>query len=124
MVDPRLYQEEIMEHYLHPRNRRLIEYPDLKGYMINPSCGDAVTFELRLTGDTIIEVGFQGAGCVISQATASLMSEYILHKNLEDIKNMTHADILKLVKIPLGPTRLRCALLSLQALQTIINAPK
>lgn len=121
MSENRLYQQEIMEEYQNSRFRRSIDNPDIKGYMINPSCGDAVTFELKLVNDKVSEVGFQGSGCVISQAAASLMSGYILDKKLQDIKNMTPEDVLKLVKIPLGPTRLRCALLSLQALQIILT---
>lgn len=124
MSENRLYQQEIMEEYQNSRYRRSIDNPDIKGYMINPSCGDAVTFELKVVGTEIVEVGFQGSGCVISQATASLMCHFIMHKSLDMVKKITADDVLKLVKIPLGPTRLRCALLSLQALHLVINNNK
>lgn len=124
MGDTRLYQDELMDHYLNPRHRRKLENPDLKGYMFNPSCGDAVAFELKLNDGIVQEVGFQGSGCVISQATASIVSQFVLGKTLRDIKTTTHEDILALIKVSLGPTRLRCALLSLQALQLVIPKEK
>jgi nitrogen fixation protein NifU and related proteins len=83
MIDLRdLYQDIILDHGRHPRNFRPIEQPThtAKGY--NPLCGDRVTVYLTIEGDTIVDVSFEGRGCAISTAAASLMTEVLKGKTL------------------------------------------
>lgn len=114
-----LYKEELLEHFKYPRNSGTILNADITTEQSNPSCGDSVIFTLKLDSKDLIisEVKFTGVGCVISQAAASLLTEQVLNKNIKDVLNYNKDFILSLVKIELGPTRLRCALLPLQALQ-------
>jgi len=115
-----IYQEIILDHYQDPRN-----YGKLEGAQIlkldNPSCGDTLTFSLLLKNDIIEDVRFEGSGCAISQASASILSEEIKGRSLQEVQNMTKDDILKLLGIELGPARLKCALLSLETVKKIIQ---
>lgn len=79
-----LYQEELLDHYGKPRNFRKIENPtrSVEGY--NPLCGDRYTVYLTLNGDVITDIAFQGAGCAISKASASLMTERLKGKTKAD----------------------------------------
>lgn len=112
-----LYQEVIIDHYRNPRNKGTLVNPDFASKQHNPSCGDSISWQARVIEGRIVELGFEGAGCVISQATASLLSEYVLNKLISEVNSLDSAFILSLIKIPLGPTRLKCALLSLDALK-------
>lgn len=112
-----LYAQDLLDHYKHPRNRGELTIFDFKTEEYNPSCGDKIQFFAVLDNNTIKELMFVGFGCVISQATASIITEYAKDKNLNDLLALTTNDLTQLVKIDLGPTRLKCALLSLFALQ-------
>lgn len=112
-----MYQEELMDHYHHPRHRGILPIADIDSGQFNPSCGDAVTMQAKVQDGVITAIAFEGKGCVISQATASMLAEYALHKSLETMQNFSTNDLMHLIKIPLGPTRLKCALLSLHALK-------
>jgi nitrogen fixation protein NifU and related proteins len=121
MNNIQLYQAELLEHYQHPKNYGVISCPDITTGNINPSCGDAVSFTIKVTNFIINDIQFQGKGCVISMATASLFTEFVKHKSMDYILKLTAQDMLNIIKIPLGPTRIRCALLSLEALQSGIQ---
>lgn len=112
-----LYQETLLDYYRNPRNKGHIADPDFKSEQYNPSCGDKVSFEGTIQANTLQSVAFQGHGCVISLATASMLAEYASGKSLSDIHTLTTDFIISLIGISLGPTRLKCALLPLQALQ-------
>ena len=84
-MDPReLYQDIILDHGRHPRNFRKIEHPSHFANGHNPLCGDRVTVYLSLDGDRIKDVSFEGRGCAISTASASLMTELLKGKTLAD----------------------------------------
>ena len=72
-----LYQEIILDHYKHPRGRALLEEPAAESHQVNPTCGDEVTVQVALDGDGHLLVGYEGQGCSISQASASVMSEMV-----------------------------------------------
>lgn len=85
MTDLRdLYQEVILDHNKQPRNFRAPEHPQRQAEGYNPLCGDRVTVYVELEGDHILDVAFQGAGCAISQASASLMTEAVQGKSLQE----------------------------------------
>ncbi len=87
MSDPYdLYQELILDHNRSPRNRRKLEDSDCEAQGYNPLCGDRVTVFLKLKNDVITEITFEGSGCAISTASASLMTESLEGKTLEDAK--------------------------------------
>ena len=112
-----LYRENIIDHYRYPRHKGHLEAPDIHYHDVNPFCGDEITIELKLDGDRIVEVAFDGKGCAISQASASMLTEEIEGKTLEEVKHFDKDDILEMLGIPIGPVRLKCALLSLKVLK-------
>lgn len=113
-----LYQEEILEHYRHPHNKGIIEHADIVQKERNSSCGDELTFYIELENEKVKHVSFEGEGCAISQAAASMLTDEIEGMSIEEIKSLEKEDVLDLLGIDLGPTRLKCALLSLQGLTT------
>jgi nitrogen fixation NifU-like protein len=72
-----LYQEIILDHYKRPHGRGLREPYDAQAHHVNPTCGDEVTLRVRLAGNTLAEVSYEGMGCSISQASASILHELI-----------------------------------------------
>lgn len=87
MTDLReLYQELILDHNKRPRNRRKLDEPDRQAEGYNPLCGDRVTIFLKLDNDVVSEVSFEGSGCAISTASASLMTESLTGKTVEQAK--------------------------------------
>ncbi|MDZ5649932.1 Fe-S cluster assembly sulfur transfer protein SufU [Nitrospirillum sp. BR 11828] len=79
-----LYQDIILDHGRSPRNFRVLAAPSHFAHGHNPLCGDKVTIFLRLEGDRIVDVSFEGKGCAISTASASLMTEVVLNKTLAE----------------------------------------
>ena len=112
-----LYSQRLMDHYRHKRNYGTLQEADFSSGKFNPSCGDSICFEGAINKSTITALAFEGKGCVISQATASLLSEHCKNKSIDAVLCLDSSFILTLLGIPLGPTRLTCALLPLQALQ-------
>ncbi|WP_298401339.1 Fe-S cluster assembly sulfur transfer protein SufU [uncultured Chloroflexus sp.] len=114
-----IYREQILEHARHPRNFGHLPVPTVVREERNPLCGDQIRLELAIADDVITDVRFTGRGCAISQASASLLTEVIKGKSVEEAKHFSKDDLLDLIGIPLAhnPSRLKCALLSLKALK-------
>jgi nitrogen fixation NifU-like protein len=112
-----LYREVILDHYQNPRNYGTLEPADISYEEDNPVCGDRIRLDLRLKDGHVSEVRFSGHGCAISQASASMLTEAIQGKSLDEIKSLGKDDVLDMLGIPLGPVRLKCALLSLKVLK-------
>lgn len=83
-----LYQELILDHYKRPRNRRRLEPADHEAKGHNPLCGDKVSVYLKLDGDRVSDVAFEGNGCAISTASASLMTEAIKGKTIAEAREL------------------------------------
>jgi nitrogen fixation NifU-like protein len=116
-----LYRELILDHYQHPRGSGRIEgAASAEGY--NPLCGDEVELFLRVEGDQVVEAGFVGRGCAISQAAASLLIEAINGRALAEARDFKSAELLEMLGIPLTPVRLKCALLPLETLHLAAQA--
>lgn len=111
-----LYQQELLDHYHHSPFKGVLSDADFSSQEYNPSCGDRVSISVRMSNGVVEQIAFEGAGCVISQAAASLLCQASMGRTLDQIKALDADFMLNLVRIPLGPTRLKCALLSLQAL--------
>ena len=113
-----MYQENILDHFKNPRNFGKIENASVHHHEYNPLCGDEIELYLLIDDNKkIVDVKFNGHGCAISQASASMLTEQIKGKNLEELKKMTKENILEMLGIPLSPVRLKCALLSLDTLK-------
>jgi nitrogen fixation NifU-like protein len=113
------YQENILDHGQHPRHWGLLDPHDLHASDENPLCGDQLELTLRLDeNDIVTGVGWAGQGCLISQATASMLGDELLGKSLDEIKKIDKEDILDMLGIPLSASRVKCALLSLKVAKT------
>ncbi len=112
-----LYRENIIDHFRHPRHKGHLDAPDVHFHDVNPFCGDEITIELKLDGDRVQEAVFDGKGCAISQASASMLIDEIQGKTLEEVKALDKDDILEMLGIPIGPVRMKCALLPLKVLK-------
>ena len=113
-----LYRDEILEHYREPHNFGTLDEPDATYEGNNPLCGDRITMMLTLDdAGKISDVAFSGRGCAISQASASLLTDEIRGRSVEEVEVMKNQDILDLLGIEISPARLKCALLSLDTLQ-------
>jgi nitrogen fixation NifU-like protein len=83
-----LYQQIILDHYKHPQHRGLPDEFDAEVHHVNPTCGDEVTVRVKLAGGTIADLGWDGEGCSISQASTSVMSELVVGKPIDDVMRL------------------------------------
>lgn len=112
------YRENILDHYRHPHNKGELAQPTHTHQEDNPLCGDVIRMDLHVSeNDAIDQVRFSGEGCAISLASASMLTEMLEGKTLEEAKQLGKEDILAALGIELGPVRLKCALLSLKVLK-------
>ncbi len=110
-----IYREIILDYYRNPRNFGKIDSPDITIRDSNPLCGDEIEIHMKFDGDKLKDIKFTGKGCAISQASASMLTEMVMGKSLEDVKKVNKQDILDSLGLPnLGPARIKCALLSLK----------
>ena len=116
-----MYQENILDHYKNPRNHGRIDNATVHHHEYNPLCGDKIDIFLVIENDKIKDIKFYGNGCAISQASASMLTEEIKGKALDEIKKITKEKILELLGIELSPVRLKCALLGLDTLRNSIR---
>ena len=113
-----LYREEILNHYKRPHNWGAMEAPDLEFEDTNPLCGDELRVMLRVAGDgTIEDIRFDGHGCAISQAAASMASDEVKGMQVSDLLKLDRRFILDLLGIEISATRMKCALLTLKVLK-------
>lgn len=112
-----MYRELILDHAQHPRYPGILNPADVDHEERNPLCGDRLHLTLRINEKgTITEVAWDGEGCAISQATASMLGEEIIGKSIDEVRQITKDDIFNMIGIPLTINRVKCALLSLKTL--------
>ncbi|NWF68719.1 MAG: SUF system NifU family Fe-S cluster assembly protein [Chloroflexi bacterium] len=113
-----MYRENILDHAKNMRNRGLLRPCDIEFEGENPLCGDHLHLTLRVDeNQRITDVGWEGAGCAISQASASMLGEQILGKTLEEARAIGKEDVFEMLGIPLSANRVKCALLGLKVLK-------
>jgi nitrogen fixation NifU-like protein len=113
-----IYREIILDHYRNPRNKGKIENPDVVIHDSNPLCGDQIDIFLKVEEGQIKDIKFDGKGCAISQASASMLTEMVMNKPLTTAKDISKDEILENIGLTnLGPARIKCALLSLKVLK-------
>ncbi len=83
-----LYQEVILDHGKNPRNHRLPDHYNREGRGYNPLCGDKILLRLQVDGEKIVDIGFQGQGCAISQASCSTMTQAIKGKRVQEVEEL------------------------------------
>jgi nitrogen fixation protein NifU and related proteins len=137
--DDELYREIILEHYKNPRNKREMEDHDLHEGGVNRSCGDEIELFAKLDGDIISEISFNGIGCSISQASASMLTDAIKGKTISEAKEIINkfkgmlirgqeadfpeelSDLETLQGVKQYPVRIKCALLSWNTLEQMLR---
>ena len=129
-----LYQEVILDHYKNPQNKKLAPDNDAQVHHVNPSCGDEVTLGVKLDGEKVASINWEGVGCSISQASTSIMSDLLIGKSLaeataisEDFLRLMQSkgseegdpevleDAVALSGVSKYPARIKCALLGWMA---------
>jgi nitrogen fixation protein NifU and related proteins len=115
-----LYRDYILEHYRRPHNFGVLEHPSGHYEGANPLCGDRITMEVGIRDGLVADVAFTGRGCAISQASASLLTDEVKGKPVDEVARLTSQDVLDLIGIEISPARLKCALLSLDTLEHAI----
>lgn len=135
-----LYQEVIIDHSKRPRNLRRMDHADKKADGYNPLCGDKVTIYLKLVGDVITDLSFEGSGCAISTASVSMLTEFLKGKKVEEVgkyfkkfqqlvttDNAPAEDLNKLAifhGVRQFPTRVKCATLAWHTLKSALEGKK
>lgn len=112
-----VYREHILNHYRHPHNEGVLEDADISWELDNPVCGDLVRLDVRLKEGRVSETQFSGRGCVICMASASILTDEILGKSVEELELMADEDVFRMLGVTLGPVRAKCGLLPLRVLQ-------
>lgn len=113
-----IYREIILDHYRNPRNKGKLPDADISTHDSNPLCGDEIDIHMKIFGDKITDVKFEGRGCAISQASASMLTEMVMNKPLTNVKDIAKTDILENIGLTnLGPARVKCALLALKVMK-------
>jgi nitrogen fixation NifU-like protein len=118
------YRENILDHYRNPRNSGHLETPTATAEGVNPLCGDELSVELDIDDDVVRDVRFNGRGCAISQAAASMISDVVKGKTVAEVAALGRDDVLEELGIPLTPIRLKCALLGLGVLKVALHRAK
>lgn len=115
-----IYKDIILDYYRHPRNFGDLQDPDVRAKDSNPLCGDIIEMQLKIKDGKIDDLRFKGRGCAISQASASMLTELAKGKTLEEVKALSKADILNMLGVDPGPTRIKCALLGLKVIKLAV----
>ncbi len=116
-----IYKEHILDLYKNPHNKGNLENPTYEFSKNNPLCGDELKIQVIVKNNKIADVKFQGYGCVISQASASLLTDKIKNLSINEIKKISKEDVLKMLHIPISPARLNCALLPLNTIKGVLE---
>jgi nitrogen fixation protein NifU and related proteins len=114
---PNLYSDVLLDHFRNPRNFGSLPAPDIRYETFNPLCGDRIRIEIELSGDAIRAARFQGDGCAISLAAASMLTEMIVGSDITAVEIISREELLSSLKCDIKPARVQCALLPLEALQ-------
>jgi nitrogen fixation protein NifU and related proteins len=118
MFDRQAFIDNILDHYENPRHRGKLKDATVTMKGGNPGCGDIIEVYLKVDeNDRIADVSFEGEGCTISQAAASILSEQIIGQTLEDVKNMDHTQFIEDLGREVVINRLKCATLALNTVK-------
>ncbi len=112
-----IYAHNILDHYKNPRNKGVLEKADASFCSLNHGCGDKIKVFLQLKGKVIEKIKFEGHGCAIALAGASILSEALIGKTTTKILAMDLSDVQKYLGINISTRRHKCALISLQSIQ-------
>ncbi len=115
-----IYKDIILDYYRNPRNFGDLPDADVRAKDSTPLCGDIIEMQLKINDGRVDDIRFKGKGCAISQASASMLTELAKGKTLDELKTMGKPNVLELLGIDPGPTRIKCALLGLKVLKLAV----
>lgn len=116
-----MYRDILLDHYRHPRNFGFLKEKTHSSSVFNPLCGDRVHIDILLKDGSIQDVSFSGEGCVISTASASLLTDYVKKKKVSELNNIDRKFMINLVGIEVSAGRIKCLLLPKEALQRALK---
>jgi|TARA_Y100000310_G_scaffold14096_2_gene14321 nitrogen fixation NifU-like protein len=112
-----MYREHILDLYKNPSNFGEMKNPTHEHTEHNTLCGDEITVQIKIRNNKVEDIKFNGSGCVMSMVSASLFTDKIKGRDINDVKKLGKEDILKLLKIKINPSRIKCVLLPLDAVR-------
>jgi nitrogen fixation NifU-like protein len=117
-MDSNMYREQIIDLYENPLNKGTLDPADFSYEEDNPLCGDVIHIDVRLDqSGHVADIRWSGSGCAISQASASLLTEEVKGRALDDVRAFSKDQLLEMLGVPLSMARVKCALLALKVLK-------
>ena len=114
-----MYREHILDHYKNPRNQGTLK-DALHSHEDNPLCGDEIDMYIEIKDNKIKNISFTSEGCAISQASASMLTEYVKGKDIEKIAALSRESMQELLGIDVTAMRVKCMMLPLKAVKMIV----
>ena len=124
MMAATMYSPTVLDHFRNPRNRGMLESPDIAAEGSNPLCGDRLRIEVTLDGDRVAAARFRGDACAIAIAAASVLTERLGGLSLGEVEGIDSATLVGALDAEIRPARIKCANLPLEALRAGIAAFK
>lgn len=112
-----LYREIILDHYRNPHHHGRLDPADVSHEETNPLCGDEIRIDVRITDGIISDIAFDGRGCAVSQASASILTDMVVGMSVLDAIALSREDLIEELGIPVSPARMKCATLGLKTLK-------
>jgi nitrogen fixation protein NifU and related proteins len=112
-----IYAHNILDHYKNPRNKGSLDKADASCRSLNSSCGDEVIAFVKMKGDRLEKISFEGHGCAVAMSGMSILSEALVNKTKDEIMAMDLSDVQKYLGIEISARRYKCALIGLRSLQ-------
>ena len=116
-----IYRDNLIDHYTNPRNYGVLSKSDTKVQVENTSCGDLINIQIKVLKDKLTQIKFTGEGCAVAIACTSILTEHLINKSIDYAKGFTYKDLEKLVGIEFTSSRIKCANLGLEALQSSLK---
>lgn len=116
-----LYSEFLLEHTRSPQNNKVLVNPTYHVRVLNEGCADDLQLDLIFEDGKVLNVGFYGTLCALSTASASLFTEYIKGKTLEELRLVTPGSVYNLLGVTIVESRIRCVLMCYEALQKTLQ---
>lgn len=116
-----IYREYLMQHFKNPHNRGIIDSPTVEIVQKNPMCGDIISMQINVSKNVIEDIKFDGAACAVTTASSSILTDAIKGKTLEEVKNIQKEDLMDMLGIDLTTSRVKCAMLPLEAVKNLIR---
>jgi nitrogen fixation NifU-like protein len=120
----RLYSDTLLDHFRNPRNYGSLPSPDVAYEEFNPLCGDRIRIELVISDNRIAAARFVGDGCAISIAAASMLTVLVLDADIDQSPVISSEKLISSLKSDIKPSRMKCALLPLDALSSCVKIYK